>query len=481
MRKYAEYSLRNKIIQIIAVISVVVLPVMVGFLIRINIKIGIVMIALVAFFVALRFFSLDIVVYIIALAWWLPINVAPSFLGPLAYTLRLPEVIIYMGLLLLLFSNFNNSRQTKQNVLRDPIWIFLISLLLGGLIASGNILTLPGYAMFRQSTFLFISVIIVCRYLLTTQEKIYHTLELLLISNVLFDAFILIAPIFPGIFFEKALSYLITSRLGGIYMIPRIGSIYFGPNTIGLIVGIGAVIALTFALFDTGLKKSLLAGAVYLLNLIVLAMTGSRASFASMLIAIIPVLLYALRVKKKTRVILYAAALIIGLMIILPKIITIETLDRIQSTTSFYNDPSGQTRLYLIEKGIDLFRRNPFGIGYGTFVTLTDNFIMWEQNFFLNTALGGGFLGLVGLLGFFFILFWRGTSKCVSERRHNTGYNCLACLGASLAFFLNSLLTDPNISDGVSFAWLVLGITFASISLPGAKPLDSSDQITKAT
>lgn len=464
MRNYAKFLSHDKVLQLIKIIIILSLSIMMGLIIATRLRMSIMLIASAIFFVALWYFGLNFIIIFLALAWWMPIDLNLSFLGNYAYNLTIPEAVAYVGLVLLPLSIISKKSQVRQSALLDPTWIFLIILLLGGLIASANIKTLDGYAMLRRSTFLFISVIIVCRYLLTTQRQIFHLLNLLLISNCLFIAFILIAPNFPGIFFEKALSYINTSRLGGIYIIPRIGNFYFGPNNISLIMGMGGVIALTFALNDTGLKKRIMAGAVFLLNMIVLAMTGSRASIVSTMIAIIPIILYALWTQKKTKVIPYAAVLILGLMIVLPKFISIETRERIQSATSISNDPSGQTRLFLLEKGIDLFRRNPFGIGYGNFVTLNDNFIMWEQNLLLNTALGGGFLSLVGLLGFFFILFWRGASKLISESKE-IRYICIASLGASLAFFINSMLSDPNAETSVYFSWVVLGITFASVSM----------------
>ena len=426
------------------------------------------MVALAIFLIALRFWGLDIFIYILAIIWWLPINIAAAFLflGPFAFNLTIPEVVVYSGLLFLPFSKYSKNRQGKQNVLLDPIWIFLTLLLLGGLIASTNIKTLAGYAMFRRSTFFFISIIIVCRYLLTSPQKILRVLNLLLISNVLFIAFILIAPTYKGILFETALSYQNTIRLGGNYIIPGIGSFYFGPNNIGLITGIGAILALTFACFMPNLKKRLLAGAVFMLNVIVLGLTGSRGSWISTSISIITVILCFMGTQKKNKAILYVAALLITSgIVLLRNILPKEILNRIQSLASINSDVSVQTRLYLIKKGINLFWRNPFGIGYGTFVTLTDNFVLWEQNLFLNTTMGGGFLGLIGLLGFFFILFWRGVSKFISERKE-TRYIYLAPLAASLAFFINSFGTDPNSEISVYIAWLVLGITFASISLP---------------
>lgn len=481
MPRYLKYLSNGRYFQLIIAIVVFSVSIIAGLLIPIGLRLGLMLISGIIFIIAVQYFGVNIIIVILALAWWIPVNLDLAFLGKYVIYLTLPEAIAYAGLLLLPFAKYSRGR---QRILLDPVWIFLVLLLLGGLIASGNINTLPGFAMFRKSTFYFISVIIVCRYLLTTQEQIYHTLKVILISNIFFIAFILIAPNFPGIFFEKALSYLDTSRLGGVYFITlKLGSYYFGPNNIGLIAGMGIVILLIFTLFENRLRKRLLAGAALTLNVLVLVLTGSRGSILSTIIAITPIVLYALRMQKKTKVILYVAALTIVVITLLPNLLSTELVDRMQSLTSIINDPYGssQMRLYLFEKGIDLAWRNPFGIGYGTFVTLTDNFILWEQNLFLNTVLGGGFLGLIGLMGFFFILFGRGISRLTSEPRQNAKYIWLACLGASLAFFFNSLVTDPNISDGVYFAWLVLGITFASISIPRAKSLPSNNRITKAT
>jgi len=467
MYKYAKYLSQNKLPHIVKIMVVAILSAVLGVLMSTNLKMGLALISLGVFLVMLEYFGIRIVIYIMALGWWLPIDLPLSFLGNYVFDLTLPEVIAYGGLLLLLFSGFTKKMLGRKSKLLDPIWVFLLLLLLGGLIALGNIKTDIGYAMFRRSTFFFISVMVVCRCILTDRRKIYCSLKLLLISNCLFILFILIAPNFQGVFFEKALSYLDTSRLGGVYIIPRIGNFYFGPNNIGLITGMGTIIALTFVLFEPGHKKHLIAIAALMLNVLALALTGSRGSLISTLIATIPIIWYFLWTKKKTKVIFYAIALIISAIILLPNFLTPEVVERMQSITSIINDPygSGQVRIYLLEKGIDLFWRNPFGIGYGTFVTLTDNFILWEQNLLLNTALGAGFLGLIGLLGFFFLLFGRGISRIIFEPM-KTKYIDLALLSASLAFFINSLVTDTNAETGVYFAWLVLGITLSSISLP---------------
>jgi hypothetical protein len=479
MQNHAMHSRPDRRLRFIVIGAVAALAIIIGALTaQTSLRVGLILIAGEGLLISLPYAGPNLLLVILALTWWLPKDLNLLFLGNYGVYLTLPEMVTYFGLVLLPVSGLRKNSIGRQSIWFDPVWLCFISLLLGGLIASTNIRTPAGYAMLRRSTVYFVSVVILCRYLLKRQGQVCRILRLMLVSDCAFIAFILIAPRLPGTLFENAPSYLNTSRLGGVYTIPHVGALYFGPNTIGLVTGMTAVMALTFALFGRALSGRVVAGLVFLLNVVVLAMTGSRGSWASTLLALIPVAILALPTNSVAKAIPYAVALIAGLIFLLPRISSTELVGRWQSMTLLANDPygSGQQRLDLLATGLGLFWRNPFGIGYGTFVTLTDNFVLWEQNLLLNTLLGGGFLGLTGLMGFFVILFGRGASKLISERKKTTNYVCLACLGASLAFFFNSLVTDPNISEGVYFAWLVLGITFASISVPAPAASYSGSQ-----
>jgi hypothetical protein len=229
----------------------------------------------------------------------------------------------------------------------------------------------------------------------------------------------------------------------------------------------GTALALAFLLFESKpIYISMIA-----LNASVMALTGSRAALISTAIVVqLAVIFYLMTKKTSARKailpILYLSILAIGLVLFLPNILTLQLVDRLQLSLTFWNDPTGSlsTRLGLFQFGFDILESKPFGIGYAHFVTMTDNLILWEQNLFLNTALGAGILGLLGLVGFFIIFFLRGFSRLFSKDGEVDFFYFLS-LAPSLVFFINSLGSDPNAETSVYISWLILGIAFASISL----------------
>jgi len=382
-----------------------------------------------------------------------------SVLGKWMQDLTAPELLTYIGLVaMLLFYP-----QAIVRIINDPLGIFMIMLVLGGVLAAGKIETDIGIVMFRHSTFFFAALVLLCKGLLTEQKTIGRVLSLILASGVAFVSYILYVQFLGKSLFWGAGHYEGSGRVGGIYQIPFMGVFYFGPNNISIITAILAVIAFTIFLLDGSRRKRIVMGILFVLNMIVLVATGSRASMAAATIVIAALLLYFSLLKRQGKMILYGASAISITIGLLYSFINPQVLQRMRYIFPSSDDPyrSMSTRLHLLEKGFDLLLRNPDGIGYGTFVTMNSNDILWEQNLFLNTALGAGLLGLIGFVGFFAIVYWRGYRKLAASQEIVPLY----LLAGSTTFLINAIFTDPNVETAIYFSWLILGITLASVSI----------------
>lgn len=442
-------------------IIILILATLVGMIFPFNLRLGTLLFSIVALMVAIRFLGIELIIYLLAITWWLPINLNIGFFVNYFPGLVFPEIVTYAGLLMLPLYH-SETAQSRKSILLDPIWFFLALLILGALIASVNIQTSQGLITLRKSTLFFVSTLMVCRAILTNLKQIYRVLKIILFSSLFFNAFLLLAPFYEGTLFSKHIAYLDTARLGGVYTIPLLGSFFFSPNTIGQITGMAATLALTFILLATDNKKTkLFFWVVFGVNLISLGLSGSRGGVVSAALPMLMIILYALRTQKTGHLAIYL--MLLGFLLIsVFSLLSSEILTRFQFE-NIITSRSGLGRLALFEKGFELFTLYPFGIGYGTFLTLTDNFILSEQNIFLNAALGAGIFGLIGLTGFLVIFFWRSSLRVIlgnGEAR----FIFWAFLATGISFLISSMLMDSNANISVYFSWLILGIIFSGIS-----------------
>lgn len=433
-----------------------------------NLRVMLAFFALVALIFLWVRFNQFTFLFLLALCWWIPVDIDRLFpletiLGPWFRSLTAPEIVAYVGLLAALVFDV----KAIGRIIKDPVLLCLLLLILGGSLAAFGIETNAGMTMFRRSTFFFAAVILLYPGHRDFEKKVDSIFSLVIFSGMIFMGYILFVEYVAKSLFVGAGHYEGSNRLGGIYSIPELGSFYFGPNNIAIIVSILAVMALTRILLDHAPRTRLMMAVVLVSTTAVLLMTGSRASINSALITGGILLMTVFVMRKQVKFLLYGLVLaaliafVTGVITTTSQIAETAVVERINHLFAITNDPYGsfQTRMFLFEKGIDLFLRNPGGIGYGTFVTLNNNDILWEQNLLLNTALGGGVLGLIGLLGFFALLFTRGIQKIGLLNPAS-----MAFLAGSLSFFINSMFTDPNVETVVYFSWLILGVAYACVS-----------------
>ncbi len=469
-------SMKNyQFILIITVLVVVAAAILGGFT-AINIKYSLLALGLLLLIVFLRYFDIYIFIYLLALTWWMPLEVGrflplQNYLGLWSQHITIPEILAYMGLA----ASLIRSRKFAERIFSEPVWIFLALLTVGGILAAGAIKTDAGIVMFRRSTFFFTAVILLCRGLLADRKIIKRVMGMVMLSGVLFGGYILFAQFVEKSFFVGPGAYEGASRLGGYYQIPFMGTFYFGPNNVGLLTAILASISFALILLSSSRRNRILMSGVFLFNVIILVLTGSRASIASLLIGVVCLVFYMLFLRKRGRVVVYVLVFSAAVAILVPLVAPPQILQRLQYIVAIGNDPYGsiQTRMGLLEEGLQLLVKNPFGIGYGTFITLHSNSTFWEQNLFLNTALGAGILGLLSLVGFYVLLFLRAGRRLITAR--DTSF--LYIMAGSITFFVNSLFTDPNSETSVYFCWLILGISFAAFSIQSQT--SEADQVTE--
>ena len=456
-------------------IIVIVMSSALGILVTVNLKAVVVLLCLLLLLVILRYFGIIGILYVYALFWWIPVGVGSfitaDLLGGYIAELAVLEILAYGGAFIVWLSRLLANRKFHEMRFQpDLVWVFLILMLVGGLIASTEITKIMGFVMFRRSTFFFAAMIFLCANTLKNKDVILRVLFFLLIGGCLFLGFVLVARLLPGVLFMDA-SWINSTRLGGNYAIPLLGTYYFGPNNLGLIAGMQIALATSLLFLETTLLRRLIVSVALIGNIVILFSSGSRGGLISTGIVVIFMLFCFLRMRKKNGTLILLLVVGIGMALILPAFVTTEISERFQSLTSISgleNDSSVKVRLELFKKVLEIFWDKPFGIGYAMFVTRTDNFILWEQNLFLNTLMGGGFLGFIGLSGFFILLFGRGTIKFIMTSTQDRLF-LLALLSPSLVFFINTLASDPNSETSIFLSWLILGVSYAGVLLPRAK------------
>lgn len=413
----------------------------------------------------------EVLLYLLALTWILPVTTAGTDVVPLARHLSAWELLLYAAFAGSLASGhirfgtrLYNSRMSPPFI--SGVWIGLVLVLLGSLLAAGRTTPL-GHANFRYA-----GVVPLALFLLTLSlvdsPKVLTRLALLLLTSTVG---VLVVQLGLGFATDHGRLTIQIAAPFGIREIGRANRLAIWLNSL---MPLALSLALASRAYLVRLSSLFLYGALGS----ALFLTLSRGNLLAALAGSLVVIYHGIRIKRRDGLL---SALPMAIIVILASLGYLanwfqglddyshgSVIDRASSFASLSAISEGlASRIDLWRLSAQMFADTPFGSGYGTLVDITGS---WEHNIFVLIANGGGVIGLIGLV-VFLASYASACLRALKTAHVSTRWVSVAALGGLLTFVLNGMTTEvlyPGYAEPALLA-LALGLAATKFQSHGSR------------
>jgi hypothetical protein len=419
----------------------------------------------------------EIIIYLLAIVWVIPITTAG--IRPIAITQGLTawELLLYAGFAVAVISGrVRLLGRTRRNGIQDTrlanwIWVGLLIVSMGSWLAVSKT-NAYGYGNFRYVAINPLILFVLATSLIKSHDQLLKFSLALCVGA----AAAIVIQLSSGFNMETG---RLSARLVSLFGEEGFAS----PNRIGLWVSTVMPLALCFAI---GAKKQvlrLLSMLLYLALAFVVVITFSRGSMLAAAVgsALILLLVRSAGYRRQSAIayglMISGAFLIVWYvsMYLIPNVSSFFVSDitnRLESFNRFFSgEESIISRMELWRLSFHLIASNPMGIGYGIITAMTG---YWEHNMFIMVMNGGGIVALIGL--FVFLISY--LIVCFHAVRRTKGLVRLlliAVLGSTITTMINGLVIEllaPNYGEP-SLLVLALGLCALRLSHPTGRPRDT--------
>jgi len=405
-------------------------------------------------------------IYLLAFCWFVPIATAGVKFVPITGGITGWELLLWFTTLLALITgDIPLLRSSARNINSGMphvrwIWIGLGMFSISSWLAISRVVP-EGYGQFRYA-----AINIICLFLTSTNlvrsEKQLKQLVFWFFMGIIG---LLVFQIGVG-------GYEFSSGRLFVHLISLTGvSSLAWPNKMALLASSGVPLALSLSIWpQSGRPVRVGATVLFLVLILIVFLTVSRAQIVSVFVASCIVFLVMYPSDKKAAISYFAAITIISFLlfillspVILPMIDfegVFEIPRRLASFVNLFdNDSSFNIRKKLAAVALDQMR--PFGIGYGYFVKLTG---VWEHNLFLAVLNGSGVLGLLGL-GIFLMNYYVAAIVSLKNSKGFIRVMCAGAIGSIVTLAINGLTIEVFFPTYSESSLVALAIGFAAIKL----------------
>ncbi|GAB6282472.1 MAG: hypothetical protein STSR0008_12180 [Ignavibacterium sp.] len=277
--------------------------------------------------------------------------------------------------------------------------------------------------------------------LINNDEQLEMILKLFFFTTNIFTL-ILLYNFFDHSFVETSLINTTSgSRLGGSPTFPFPFKIQYDPVSLGVALSDIFPLLLSYILFK--FKKHF--SYAYLIALVIIIITifftGTRSAWIALAISSIFIIAYGKTSKGRFKLIFTFLIFAVIIYNVFSYEINTTLLGRLNSLQDIQNSDNFLQRIEMLNFGLYVTSRNPFGIGFGRLHRIIEN----EHNFYTFITLGTGILGLFLYLIIIFLIF-NYIRKSKNENNDLRKSIALGGRGVLIAFLINGF-ADASIGE----------------------------------